>query len=103
MSKVWDTLITIQQLLETEFDRTGIEQFEPGMDRFNQPGWINRVWTSDSYRRAHVDVVDARETKGLWMMHCCIFPHTHNPAPIFGFDVQLLLCGHGITRDYVQR
>ena len=87
MSKVWDTLITIQQLLETEFDRTGTEQFEPGMDRFNQPGWINRVWSSTNYRRAHVDVVDARETKGLWMMHCCIFPHTHNPAPIFGFDV----------------
>jgi phycocyanobilin:ferredoxin oxidoreductase len=21
------------------------------------------------------------------MMHCCVFPHTHNPAPIFGFDV----------------
>ena len=20
-------------------------------------------------------------------MHCCIFPHIHNPAPIFGFDV----------------
>jgi phycocyanobilin:ferredoxin oxidoreductase len=32
-------------------------------------------------------VVDARTTKGLWMMHCCIFPHTHNPAPIFGLDV----------------
>jgi phycocyanobilin:ferredoxin oxidoreductase len=31
--------------------------------------------------------VDARESKGLWMMHCCIFPHTHNSAPIFGFDV----------------
>jgi phycocyanobilin:ferredoxin oxidoreductase len=86
-SNVWDTLINIQHLLESEFDRTGTEQFEPGMDRFNQPGWINRVWSSDSYRRAHVDVVDARETKGLWMMHCCIFPHTHNPAPIFGFDV----------------
>ena len=87
MSKVWDTLIDIQHLLEESFDRTGTEQFEPGMDRFNQPGWINRVWTSDKYRRAHVDVVDARETKGLWMMHCCIFPHTHNPAPIYGFDV----------------
>ena len=87
MSKVWDTLIEVQHLLENEFDRTGTEQFEPGMDRFNQPGWINRVWTSDKYRRAHVDVVDARETKGLWMMHCCIFPHTHNPAPIYGFDV----------------
>jgi len=87
MSKVWETLINIQHTLEASFDRTGTEQFEPGMDRFNQPGWINRVWSSASYRRAHVDVVDARETKGLWMMHCCIFPHIHNPAPIFGFDV----------------
>ena len=87
MSKVWDTLIGIQHLLEKKFNETGIEVQEPGMDRFNQPGWVNRVWTSDLYRRAHVDVVDARETKGLWMMHCCIFPHTHNPAPIFGFDV----------------
>jgi phycocyanobilin:ferredoxin oxidoreductase len=87
MSDVWDTLINIQQLLETEFGRTGTEINEPGMDRFNQPGWVNRVWTSDLYRRAHVDVVDARNTKGLWMMHCCIFPHLHNPAPIYGFDV----------------
>ena len=86
-SKVWDTLIEIQQLLEESFERTGVEVFEPGMDRFNQPGWINRVWTSNKFRRAHVDVVDARLTKGLWMMHCCIFPHIHNPAPIFGFDV----------------
>jgi phycocyanobilin:ferredoxin oxidoreductase len=87
MSKVWDTLIEIQHLLESSFDETGQEIFEAGMDRFNQPGWVNRVWTSGSYRRAHVDVVDARETKGLWMMHCCIFPHLHNPAPIYGFDV----------------
>ncbi len=86
-SNVWDTLIDIQHLLEDSFNRTGTEIQEPGMDRFNQPGWVNRVWTSNAYRRAHVDVVDARETKGLWMMHCCIFPHTHNPAPIYGFDV----------------
>lgn len=87
MSQVWHTLIQIQKLLEENFDRTGIEISEPGMDRFNQPGWVNRVWSSFKYRRAHVDVVDARESRGLWMMHCCIFPHIHNPAPIFGFDV----------------
>lgn len=87
VSKVWDTLIGIQHLLEKKFNETGTEVQEAGMDRFNQPGWVNRVWTSDLYRRAHIDVVDARETKGLWMMHCCIFPHTHNSAPIFGFDV----------------
>jgi phycocyanobilin:ferredoxin oxidoreductase len=74
-------------MLEKKFSETGIEVNEPGMDRFNQPGWINRVWSSDNYRRAHIDVVDARDSKGLWMMHCCVFPHTHNPAPIFGFDV----------------
>lgn len=86
-SKVWDTLIEIQGYFEQAFARTGTEVNEEGMDRFNQPGWINRVWSSKDYRRAHVDVVDARATKGLWMMHCCVFPHTNNPAPIFGFDV----------------
>jgi phycocyanobilin:ferredoxin oxidoreductase len=87
MSQVWDTLVEIQHLLEDNFSRTGQEVNESGMERFNQPGWVNRVWTSNHYRRAHIDVVDARESKGLWMMHCCVFPHTHNPAPIFGFDV----------------
>ena len=87
MSQIWDTLIGIQETFEQAFDETGTEINEPGMDRFNQPGWVNRVWSSNKYRRAHVDVVDARDTKGLWMMHCCIFPHLHNNGPIFGFDV----------------
>lgn len=87
MSEVWETLIKIQDRLIERFESTGVEINEPGMDRFNQPGWINRVWASDRYRRAHVDVVDARETKGLWMMHCCIFPRLDNNGPIFGLDV----------------
>ena len=87
MSEVWNTLIEIQDRLIDAFDATGTEVEEPGMDRFNQPGWINRVWNSDKYRRAHVDVVDARDTKGLWMMHCCVFPHLDNDGPIFGLDV----------------
>ena len=87
MSNVWDTLIKIEQYFEEQFYATGSVINEPAMARFNQPGWVNKVWVGSRYRRAHIDVVDARETKGLWMMHCCIFPHTHNPAPIFGFDV----------------
>jgi hypothetical protein len=86
-SKVWDTLIEIEKYFESRFYATGSIIHEPGMDRFNQPGWVNKVWASSRYRRAHIDVVDARATKGLWMMHCCVFPHLHNPAPIFGFDV----------------
>jgi hypothetical protein len=87
VSKVWDTLIIVQDTLIEHFDSTGEEISEPGMDRFNQPGWINRVWQNSDYRRAHIDVVDARNTKGLWMMHCCVFPQLHNTAPIFGLDV----------------
>jgi phycocyanobilin:ferredoxin oxidoreductase len=86
-SNVWNTLIEIEKRLEAAFYATGSIIHEPGMDRFNQPGWINKVWKSSRYRRAHIDVVDARDTKGLWMMHCCVFPHLDNPAPIFGFDV----------------
>jgi len=87
MSDVWTTLIEIENYFESKFYATGSIIEEPGMHRFNQPGWVNKVWASSQYRRAHIDVVDARETKGLWMMHCCVFPHLHNPAPIFGFDV----------------
>jgi hypothetical protein len=34
-----------------------------------------------------LDIVDARDTKKLYMMHLCIFPNTNNPAPIYGFDI----------------
>ena len=87
MSEIWNTLVDIQNHLVNKFSETGVEVQEPGMDKFNKPGWLNRVWTSDCYRRAHVDVVDARDTRGLWMMHCCVFPHLHNTGPIFGLDV----------------
>ena len=87
MSEVWDALIKVQDHLIAKFIDTGTEIHEAGMDRFNQPGWVNRVWTSNTYRRAHIDVVDVRDTKGLWMMHCCVFPHLTNNGPIFGLDV----------------
>jgi hypothetical protein len=87
MSDVWERLVEIQDLLIEKLDETGTEIQESDMDRFNQPGWVNRVWTSKTYRRAHIDVVDARSSKGLWMMHCCVFPHTDDTSPIFGYDV----------------
>lgn len=87
MSKIWEELVKIQNYFIKNFQSSGKETFEDDMERFNKGNWINRTWTSDLYRRAHIDVVDARDTHGLWMMHCCIFPHFHNPAPIFGFDV----------------
>ena len=65
------------------------EYSEPGMERFNNEefGWVNRTWRNKSVRRAHVDVVDVRESKKLWMMHVCLFPELTNGGPIYGFDI----------------
>lgn len=86
---IWDQLIDCKDTIIQLFDRHGVEIEEPGMEHFNQPdgGWINRVWKNKSIRRAHIDVVDARNTKGLWMMHVCVFPELNNDGPIYGFDV----------------
>jgi len=89
LSILWNHLIQCQNNIIDIFNEYANEIEEPGLAKFNQPegGWINRVWANDSVRRAHIDVVDARESKGLWMMHVCCFPVLHNDAPIYGFDV----------------
>ena len=81
------SLIDISQLFKYKFDHSGEEIHIPEAVQFNKPGWSNLTWESDLYRKAHVNIIDAIDTRGLWMMHCCIYPHFHNPAPIFGFDV----------------
>lgn len=89
MSVIWDRLIECQDEIIQIFDKHATEFAEPGLDAFNKPDgtWINRVWHNQDIRRAHIDVVDARDTKGLWMMHVCVFPDLNNDAPIYGFDV----------------
>ena len=86
---IWDQLVKCQDQIIQMFDHHGVEINEPGMDHFNQPdsGWINRVRQNEDVRRAHIDVVYARKSKGLWMMHVCCFPNLNNNAPIYGFDV----------------
>jgi hypothetical protein len=57
------------------------------IDEGHRYSWPNSVYASNSFRRAHIDIVDARESKKLYMLHLCIFPHAYDPAPIFGFDI----------------
>jgi hypothetical protein len=49
--------------------------------------WENKIYISANIRRAHLDVVDARDTKKLLMMHLCVFPKIYSDAPIYGFDL----------------
>jgi len=86
---IWDKLIDCKEEILNIFNDHASEIEEPGLAYFNQPqnGWINRVWANKDVRRAHIDVVDVRDSKGLWMMHVCCFPVLNNDAPIYGFDV----------------
>ena len=87
MSVIWDRLIECKDEIISIFEERATEFEEPGLAHFNNDLWINRVWRNDHVRRAHIDVVDARESKGLWMMHVCVFPVLNNDGPIYGFDV----------------
>ena len=39
------------------------------------------------FRRADLDIIDAREKKNLWMLHLVVYPHFYDGAPIYGFDI----------------
>jgi len=54
--------------------------------------WTNSVYRSDTFRRAHIDVMT---NKKLYMLHLCVFPNTNDPSPIFGFD--LIAGEHKVT------
>ena len=114
---IWERLIKLEKEIIEVLDKHLIEYNEPGMDRFNNPNWTNRTWSSMSIRRAHVDVVDARESKGLWMAHICLFPMLENGGPIYGFDIiagkkkvtgafhdfsPLLLKEHPLTKYFIE-
>lgn len=84
---IWDQLIDFQNEVVKHFDSKFERYSEDGLERFNYAGWANLTWRSDKFRRIHLDVVDAREEKKLWMMHICAFPVLTSGAPIYGFDV----------------
>jgi len=87
LSIIWNKLIECKDEIINIFEEHATEFDEPGLAHFNNDTWVNRVWQNDHVRRAHIDVVDARDTKGLWMMHVCVFPQLNNDGPIYGFDV----------------
>ena len=87
MTMIWNKLIELQSRLQTIFDENLNRYEEDGLDKFNYGGWSNLTWKSKKFRRAHIDVVDVRDSKKLWMMHVCVFPVLDSGAPIYGFDI----------------
>jgi len=87
MTTVWNRIEQLAQDIKSKFDATG----EP--IKGNVVGdydWHNELWTSPRYRRAHIEIVDKRETHKIFILHCTVFPHFNDPSPIWGFDA---VCG----------
>jgi hypothetical protein len=49
--------------------------------------WYTKNFSNCWVRRANLDIIDVSDSKKLWMMHLCVFPHTYDSAPIYGFDI----------------
>ena len=86
MTVVWDKISKLAADIEDRFKQTG----EPLVGSQHDYSWYNSLYTSARYRRAHVEIVDFRESHNIYILHCTVFPHFNDPSPIYGFDA---VCG----------
>ena len=87
MTVVWNKISKLAEDISAKFDATG-SAIEGTLD--HTYNWHNVLWTSTKYRRAHVEIVDFRETHNIYILHSTVFPHYNDPSPIWGFDA---VCG----------
>ena len=86
MTVVWDKIAKLAVDIENKFKETG----EPLQGSAHEYSWYNSLYSSNRYRRAHVEIVDNRDTHNLYILHVTVFPHFNDPSPIYGFDA---VCG----------
>lgn len=84
MSDVFAKVIQLGDAIIERLSHHSVESTGANDARFP---WKDRLYYSQQFRRAHLNIVDARDTLKIWMMHFTIFPHTHDPSPIFGLDI----------------
>ncbi len=86
MTDIWNKISDLAVQIEDRFRNTGV----PYDGKHHEYDWYNSLYQSSKYRRAHVEIVDKRESYGIYILHSTIFPHHNDPSPIWGFDV---ICG----------
>lgn len=86
MTVVWDKIERLAKEFESRFDQTGT-RLESDLYQYD---WPNTLWTSNLYRRAHIEIVDKRDTHKMFILHTTVFPHVDDVQPIWGFDA---VCG----------
>ena len=82
---VWDKTVNCAREIENLFSISG------SLKNIQETGsLIDKEFVSENYRRAHLSVIDARNSKKLYLLHCTVFPNIDDPSPIYGFDI---VCG----------
>lgn len=86
MSLVWNKVSYLADYVRQRFvDNSLSEEY-----REELPGWYNYIFTSNKFRRAHIEIVDFREQHKIYILHVTVFPHINDSSPILGFDA---VCG----------
>lgn len=85
-SHIWNNIEQLAFYIENKFKEHG-EQKNGHEEKYN---WYNAIYTSNKFRRAHIEIVDNRLTHKIYILHCTIFPHYNDCSPIWGFDA---VCG----------
>ena len=113
---IWDRLIECKDEILSILDSHCEEYNEDGMSKFNKETWTNRTWKNLNVRRVHFEIVDARDTKGQYMLHLSLLPNLTNSGPIYGLDAiaskskvryfhdysPLLVKEHPLSRYFIQ-
>jgi len=87
MSAIFEKMKVLSSDLYAEIARHNREIETGELEKYP---WTNRIFRGERFRRGHIEVLDVTESKKMWIMHICIFPHIDDSSPIFGFDV---ICG----------
>lgn len=87
MTAVWNKISNLAEEFKSRVDSSGYSITTNLNHNYN---WHNELWASSRYRRAHIEIVDFRETHNIYILHSTIFPHFDDPSPIWGFDA---VCG----------
>lgn len=87
MTVIWDKVSKLASDITEKFNSSGTRI---DSDLGHEYNWHNSLWSSARYRRAHVEIVDFRETHNIYILHSTVFPHFNDPSPIWGFDA---VCG----------
>ena len=86
MTAIWKKVEDLAVYFEQAISKSADSTYTAGDDY----DWHNTLYSSPRYRRAHIEIVDKRDSHGIYILHTTIFPHFNDPSPIFGFDA---VCG----------